>query len=153
MRCNFCGYRLSNEWKVCPKCANEVIFSNLPFNSKHKDWVDKHLVHVNVFYGFPFNMLYTFLPAFLIYLYFEKKGASSDALTIDNVFSTLLSISALYPFLILLFAIIFMKVMLKSFKLAKYAVKSTNDKKYYYFIAGDVVGIVILLILAVYFVF
>ena len=152
MRCNNCGYKLSKDWKVCPKCANEVILSNLPFKAKNKTWVDKHLILVNVIYGFPFNALYTFLPAFLLYLYVGQNGTSGDALTIDNVFSILVSLSALYPFLIVLLLLLFAKAMVKSFKMIKYAVKTTNDKRYYLFTVSNIVGIVLLVTCVLYFV-
>jgi hypothetical protein len=47
---------------------------------------------------------------------------------------------------------VFAKAMAKSFKMIKYAVKTTNDKRYYLFTVSNIVGIVLLVACVLYFV-
>lgn len=144
MRCNNCDYKVNKKWKVCPNCGNKILDNNLPFKMKHKEWIDKHLVLVNVVYCFPINLLYTLMPALLVYMFFTKAGTSGDILNINNTFVYLIGISGLFPFLLMICFILFLKSYMKSFKIARYAVQSADNKKYYMFTILDVVGIIIL---------
>lgn len=144
MRCNNCNGKLNKRWKVCLNCGNKIVENNLPFKMKHKEWIDKHLVLVNVVYCFPINLLYTLLPALLVYMLFTKASTSGSVLDINNTFVYLIGISGLFPFLLMMCFILFLKSYMKSFKIAKYAVQSTNNKKYYMFIILDVIGIMVL---------
>jgi hypothetical protein len=153
MKCNNCGCSISKTWKVCPKCANELVNNNLPFKAKYKGWIDKHLLLINIFCALPFNLLYTLLPGWLVYYYFVNYSTNGDALNINNVFTTLIGVSAIFPFLLVVFVLIFIKSTLKSFLMARYAVKTTNDTKYNYFILGNIICLLVAVVLVVLYVF
>jgi len=152
MRCKNCDYKLNKSWKVCPNCGNKVEIVNLPFKAKNKEWIDKHLLLVNIFYCLPVNLLYTLLPAYLVYWGFNEIGMASESNDMITSMLYMLGYSALFPILLMVFFVIFVKCYVKSFKMVKYASGVTNDKRYYYFIISDVVGLVIALIVYFFFI-
>ena len=143
MRCNNCSYKLNKTWKLCPNCGNKIENENLPFKAKKKEWIDKHLLSVNVFYCLPVNFVYTLLPAYLVYWAANKIGMTSGSNDMMTSMLYMLGYSVLLPILLMIFFIIFLKSYVKSFKLARYAVNVSGDGRYNYFIIGNIVGLLL----------
>ncbi len=146
MRCVNCNYRVNKTWKVCPNCGNKLN-DKLPFKSKRKEWIDKHLLLVNIIYCFPVNLIYTALPALLVYWFFTYKFNDANGFNVINTSGYLIGITGIFPFLLIMFFFLFIKVYMKSFMMAKYAYDISKDKKYYIFTGLDIIGIVALIII------
>ena len=152
MRCNNCSYKLNKSWKVCPNCGNKIEYMNLPFKAKKKEWVDKHLLFVNLFYCMPINLLYTLLPAYLVYWGFNKIGMTSGSNDMMLSMLYMLGYSVALPILLMIFFVIFLKCYIKSFKLARYAVNISGDGRYNYFILINIVGLLLSVVICLFFI-
>ena len=105
MTCVNCNYRVNKTWKVCPKCGNKFN-DKLPFKSKRKEWIDKLLLLVNIIYCFPVNLIYTALPALLVYWFFTYKFNDGNRFNVINTSGYLIGITGIFPFLLIMFFLI-----------------------------------------------
>lgn len=143
MRCPNCNSKINNKSKFCPECGNKTS-DNLPFKAKRKEWIDKHLLLVNIINSFPVNVLYSLLPAFLIFKLFSNFGFNIGMGDVKNTLLYLVGMCAIFPFSLGFFVVLYFKTFAKSFKMSKYSVNLTNNKKYYIFIILDIVGLLVM---------